>query len=181
MASGNAKRFGENKLLADFCGEPLICRTFKAMPKDVFCKIAVVTQYREVKQLAQRYGFCVIINGTPEQGISSTVKLGTRLMYDCDAVMFAVGDQPYLSQEAVRKAAKLYTKNTDKIIAAAHNGKRGNPCIFPKEFFDELLQLSGDVGGSAVIKKHPESLMLTEIDEKQLLDIDRPTDMYTII
>lgn len=180
MASGNARRFGANKLLADFYGEPLISRTFKAMPKDVFCKIAVVTQYDEVRRLAQNYGFYVIMNGTPEQGISSTVKLGTEFMYECDAVMFAVGDQPYLSQQTVCKAAELYAQNTDKIIAAAHNGKRGNPCIFPKRFFDELLRLTGDVGGSAVIKKHPESLMLFETDEKQLFDIDRPTDMYNM-
>lgn len=180
MASGYAKRFGSNKLLADFCGEPLICHIFKAIPRTAFDNITVVTQYDEVKRLALEYGFDALINDTPDQGISSTVKLGTEHLYYCDAIMFAVGDQPFLTQQTVCKAVELYMKNTDKIVAVSHNGKKGNPCIFPKIFFNELIQLSGDVGGSAVIKNHPESLLLTETDANQLLDIDKPTDMYDI-
>ena len=30
MASGVSRRFGSNKLLADFCGEPMLCRAFAA-------------------------------------------------------------------------------------------------------------------------------------------------------
>ena len=30
MASGASRRFGSNKLLADFCGEPMLCRAFAA-------------------------------------------------------------------------------------------------------------------------------------------------------
>lgn len=180
MASGYAKRFGSNKLLADFCGEPLICHTFKAIPRTAFDNITVVTQYDEVKRLALEYGFDALINNTPDQGISSTVKLGTEHLYYCDAIMFAVGDQPFLTQQTIHKAVELYIKNTDKIVAVSYNGKRGNPCIFPQKFFNELMQLSGDVGGSAVIKNHPESLLLTETDANQLLDIDKPTDMFGI-
>ena len=30
MASGLSRRFGANKLLADFCGQPMLCRAFAA-------------------------------------------------------------------------------------------------------------------------------------------------------
>ena len=30
MASGLSRRFGTNKLLADFCGQPMLCRAFDA-------------------------------------------------------------------------------------------------------------------------------------------------------
>ena len=34
MASGVSRRFGSNKLLADFCGEPMLCRAFAAAGAD---------------------------------------------------------------------------------------------------------------------------------------------------
>ena len=58
------------------------------------------------------------------------------------------------------------------IVGAAHNGVRGNPCIFPKKFFPELLALSGDQGGSRVIRQHEDSLRLVEIPPEELYDCD---------
>ena len=43
MAAGNATRFGENKLLAEFMGRPLIEHALRAIPKDAFKKAAVIT------------------------------------------------------------------------------------------------------------------------------------------
>ena len=62
----------------------------------------------------------------------------------------------------------------DCIISAACNGKRGNPCIFPKRFFEELMQLREDHGGNTVIKKHPESLVTVEVAKAELTDVDTP-------
>ena len=53
-----------------------------------------------------------------------------------------------------------------------HGGVRGNPCIFPARFFPELLALTGDVGGSRVIRAHEEALLLYEVDARQLSDVD---------
>ena len=39
-------------------------------------------------------------------------------------------------------------------------------------FFPELLSLEGDVGGSAVIKRHLDDLLLFEAPETELRDVD---------
>ena len=52
MAAGNATRFGENKLLAEFMGRPLIEYALRAIPKDAFKRVAVVSQYVPVLDLA---------------------------------------------------------------------------------------------------------------------------------
>ena len=39
-------------------------------------------------------------------------------------------------------------------------------------FADELRALTGDVGGSAVIRRHEDDLLLFEVAEQELLDAD---------
>ena len=53
-------------------------------------------------------------------------------------------------------------------------GRRGNPCLFPARFFPELLALTGDCGGSRVIRQHEDELMLLEVDARELADVDTP-------
>ena len=59
MASGLAKRFGSNKLLADFDGAPLLCRAFAAT--EGLHRI-VVTRSAEVKALCEERGGRIFMN-----------------------------------------------------------------------------------------------------------------------
>lgn len=68
--------------------------------------------------------------------------------------------------------AELWRRWPDKIAALGHNGVRGNPCVFPAPLYPELLKLTGDHGGSAVIRQHPELLTLLEVPERELCDVD---------
>lgn len=179
-AAGFSKRFGGNKLLTQLNGKPIIRYTFDAIPSELFSCVAVVTQYREVAEIVEEYGFMTVINSTPEQGISSSVKLGVRALADCDAIMFAVADQPMLTKESIHSVVSFFLSHRDSIVAAAYNGKRGNPCIFPCDFFRELTELEGDVGGSAVIKKHTDRLLLFELKKEQLTDIDDKLDLLNL-
>ena len=86
--------------------------------------------------------------------MSRTIFLGTQAMLDCDAILYMVADQPLLQPNSVCAVAERWTREPDCIVGAAHNGKRGNPCIFPKKLFPELLALTGDTGGSRVIRQH---------------------------
>ena len=47
--------------------------------------------------------------------------------------------------------------------------------VFPKALYPELMALSGDTGGSAVIRAHRDLLTLTEVgDPAELVDVDTP-------
>ena len=125
--------------------------------------MTVVTQYDGAAALAEEFGFAVVRNDRPEDGLSRTVRLGTEAMASCDAIMYQVADQPLLERDTVRREVELFR---------AHNGVRGNPCIFPRRFFPELMALTGDVGGNVVIRAHPESLLLYETAAAELRDVD---------
>jgi sigma-B regulation protein RsbU (phosphoserine phosphatase) len=55
MAAGNARRFGENKLVAELDGRSLIRRTLEAIPAEEFTCVTVVTQYKEIEALAEAF------------------------------------------------------------------------------------------------------------------------------
>ena len=174
MAAGNAARFGKNKLAAEVNGKSLIRHALEAVPKDVFSRVAVVTQYPEIAKLAREFGFEAIENKHADYGISHTIALGTQAFSECDAILYMVSDQPLLGSTSVARVVTCWREHPQYIVGAAHNGKRGNPCIFPCEFYGELLSLTDDHGGNSVIRRHPDRLLTVEVAQKELTDVDTP-------
>jgi len=180
MAAGNARRFGENKLAAKLNGKSLIRRALEVIPSNTFDSVIVVTQYPEIASLAQEFSFTGIHNKHPDFGISHTIKLGLSELMDCDGVMFLVSDQPFLKQESVAALAEFWRQQPERIAALGHGGIRGNPCLFPARFFPELLELQEDRGGSTVIRRHEDALVLLEAEAGELTDIDTPEAMKQV-
>ena len=173
MAAGNAERFGENKLAAIVDGKTLMEHALEAVPADALAAVCVVTQYDKVEALAERFGFRCLRNEHPEWGLSYTIRLGTEaLQSECDAIVYQVSDQPLLRRESVAALVDFYRTHPDHIVGASHSGTRGNPCIFPGKYYPALCALTGDRGGSTVIREHEEDLLLYEIDKQELTDVD---------
>ena len=72
------------------------------------------------------------------------------------------------------RVVHAWLETPEKIIGAAHNGKRGNPCLFPRDYYPELMALQEDHGGNQVIRAHPEELRTVEIPKVELTDVDTP-------
>ena len=174
MAAGNASRFGNNKLAAELDGKPLIRHALEAVPKHLFSQVVVVTQYPEIEDMAREFGFTPLRNDHPDYGISHTIELGTKALQRCNAILYMVSDQPLLDEASVERVVECWRNHPCNIVGAAHNGKRGNPCIFPREFYDELLALEEDHGGNTVIRKYPERLLTVEVAQEELTDVDTP-------
>lgn len=172
MAAGNASRFGENKLTASFAGKSLFSLALAAIPADTFARVTVVSQYPALLQEAEQARFHAIRNDRPDDGISRTIRLGTEAMADCAGILYMVADQPLLRQETVLRIVQDWRQHPGCIVGAAHNGHRGNPCLFPARFFPELRALEGDRGGSSVIRRHEDALRLVEAAEPELFDCD---------
>lgn len=172
MAAGNASRFGENKLTACFDGQSLFSLALAAIPKELFARVTVVSQYPALLEEAARTGFDTILNDRPQDGVSRTIRLGTQAMADCAGILYMVADQPLLRAGTVRRVVDVWRAHPECIAAAAHNGNRGNPCLFPARFFPELCALEADRGGSSVIRRHEDALLLVEAGERELFDCD---------
>lgn len=180
MAAGSGRRFGGNKLAADLDGKTLIRRALEAVPAAQFTAVTVVSQYEDIEALAGQFGFAAIHNDRPDLGLSHTIRLGTEAMRTCDGILYMVADQPKLCQETVARLVEVFRQHPDKIVGAGHDGRRGNPNLFPARFFSELMAITGDHGGSSVIRAHEEVFLLVETDPAELFDCDTPEALESL-
>ena len=180
MASGAGRRFGANKLLQTVDGLPLVRRVMAACPPELCAPGLGVSRYPEILSLAEELGYTPIFNSGADEGISATVRLGTAAAQaaGADGALFAVADQPWITRASVERVMAAFSSHPDTIPALGWQGKKGNPCLFPREFFPELSALTGDTGGGAVIKAHRDRLRLVEAgNPAELLDVDTPADL----
>ena len=180
MAAGSASRFGKNKLMAELDGKSLIQRALDAVPAGRLHCVRVITQYPEILKLSRKYGFEPVENHEPQLGISHTIALGLQSLPCVDAALFMVADQPCLRKESITRLIDFYLDAHEFIAAVGHDGRHGNPCLFPARFFPELLELQGDQGGAAVIRRHEDLLRILEIDSRQLEDVDTPQQLQDL-
>lgn len=179
MASGLGKRFGGNKLMADFHGEPLICPILDST-EGVFAWRVVVTRSEEVSSLCAERGIQVILHSLPHR--SDTVRLGLEAMPGIDRCMFATADQPLLRKETISALTLASANDQDSIWRTVCNGTPGSPVIFPKWTFPELRNLPQGKGGGVVIKKYPEHLRTVSVrDMYELKDVDNPEDLVELL
>ena len=58
---------------------------------------------------------------------------------------------------------------------ATRGGKHGNPVLFARRFFPEILAIEGDVGAKHLLAQWPELVCEVEAgDDAPLIDIDTP-------
>lgn len=179
MASGEGKRFGGNKLMADFAGQPMITRALDATD-GLFAKRVVVTRHEDVAALCRERSIHVIHHAFPHR--SDTVRLGMEAIGEADGCLFLSGDQPLLRRETIAALLLCAANAHAAIWRTAHQGTHGAPVWFPKHFFDELLTLPEGVGGSYVIRQHPQLVRTLEADDpRELMDVDSPDDLAKLL
>ena len=172
MASGLGKRFGGNKLMADFDGQPMILKALQAS-EDMKDQRVVVTRHADVAALCQDHSVKVILHDLPHR--SDTVRLGLNALGDVDGCLFLPGDQPLLRRETVRKLVETWEADREKILRPFHNDTPGAPVLFPGWAFPELLDLPEGKGGGWVIGKYPDQVKgLSVEDPYELMDADTP-------
>lgn len=182
LAAGNAVRFGENKLLTEFRGRPLIEWAFAALPAERLAAVTVVTQYAAVAALARNRGFSVVRNEAPELGVSHSVALGTRALKErCEGLLFLVADQPLLGRQTVERILDRFLAEPDKIVVPAAGERQGNPCVFPAALFPDLEALTGDRGGKQLIRRFPERVERVSVAPQELFDVDTLSDLQKML
>lgn len=189
MASGLGKRFGSNKLMADFHGKPLISRILSATDTALFAARIVVTRSPEVESLCRERNIPVLLHAMPYR--NHTVHLGLSALLkehpELTGCMFALGDQPLLTRETLEAMGIAFSQcdqNTSSAIVrlASVSGDDllipGNPVLFGSRYFEELLTLPDNQGGNVLLKKYPDSVRYFPVsDPLELADADTPADL----
>ena len=172
MASGLGKRFGGNKLMADFYGKPMIQRALDAT-EGLFAKRVVVTRHERVADLCREQHVDVVLHDLILR--SDTVRLGLEALGDPDACMFLPGDQPLLRRETVALILEARKAHPGDIIRPIYEDTEGSPVLFPAWAIPELKNLPDGKGGGVLIKKYPHAVCGVSIANPfELADADTP-------
>jgi molybdenum cofactor cytidylyltransferase len=179
MASGEGKRFGGNKLMADFCGKPLIAHIISTA-QNVFENIVVVTRHKDVELLCRKLDVAVVHHDLPY--LSDTVKLGLEYLgRNFDGYIFCQGDQPLLGRETLHNMINEFEKDKEKIIRLEYDGTPCSPVIFPHWAYDSLANLPRGKGGNVVVKNNADKVVYVSAQHKwETVDVDTKEDLQKL-
>ena len=116
-------------------------------------------------------------NSDYADGLSTSLKAGlAALPSGSDAVVVALGDMPDVTGALIDRLVAAIDPARGALIAVpTRDGRRGNPVVWSRRFFDDLAHLEGDVGARHLIAQHNEAVVEVAVDDDAAFhDIDTP-------
>jgi molybdenum cofactor cytidylyltransferase len=170
---------GSNKLLASVGGKPLVRHAVEAALASSAAPVVVVTGNGsvDVRQALAPLAPVFVDNPDFSKGLSTSLKCGVKaLPPDCDGVLVLLGDMPGVSPALLDRLIAAFDPAENRAICVATGqGKRGNPVLWARRFFPEILAIEGDVGARHLIVQYSELVCEVEADDDgPLTDIDTP-------
>ncbi|MCK2095278.1 NTP transferase domain-containing protein [Thauera aromatica] len=185
LAAGRSTRMGaENKLLLPVDGVPMVLRAVMAARASRACALTVVLGHEAgaVEAALAGSGAGFARNPDPAQGMSSSLRVGiTALADEIDAVVVLLGDMPRITAAHVDRLIEAFDPAQPAIIVPEHQGRRGNPVLWPRAFFAEMCALTGDQGARGLLERYPERVVRVAVDDEAIfIDVDRPADLAAV-
>ncbi len=185
IAAGFSRRFGSDKRLFQMRdGEPLLIASLRPYAA-VFSNVAVVVRNSDselTRQIGARLGRkipIIILTDQAQLGMAASIADGVRALADWDYLFLGLGDMPYVRTETLAKlkanmdAARI--EHAPRIVVPMHADSAGHPVGFSREFFAELIALSGDRGARSIVEAHPTAVTRVALDDPGVVtDIDQP-------
>jgi molybdenum cofactor cytidylyltransferase len=187
MAAGRSRRMApHNKLLvADRAGKPMVARVVDNVLSSNARPILVVTGH-QAEQVEHALGGRPVRYVHAEdyaEGLSASLKTGIAAVPpECAAVIVCLGDMPLVTGRMMDRLLSMYDPDEGRLIVLpTFRGKQGNPMLWDRRFFPEILQISGDSGARFLIGKHAEFVSEVEMaDDAVLRDFDTTESLGTL-
>ncbi|MES2751537.1 MAG: molybdopterin-binding/glycosyltransferase family 2 protein [Pseudomonadota bacterium] len=180
LAAGRSTRMGgPNKLLAELNGKPLVRIVAEQALASKASSVAVVTGYQSAQVETALNGLNVKLVHNPDfaEGLAASVKAGIgSLPESADGAVVCLGDMPLIDARLIDRLVEAFAPDHGSLIVVpVAGGRRGNPVLWSRRFFAELMTLDGDIGARHLIAQHAEAVAEVEVEGKSaFLDIDTP-------
>ncbi|HTN95676.1 MAG TPA: NTP transferase domain-containing protein, partial [Nordella sp.] len=179
LAAGRSTRMGANKLLSVVNDRAMIRMTAEALLASSARPVLVVTGHERERVEAALTGLDVrfVHNPAYASGLASSLKAGLAgVPAEADGAVVALGDMPLVAGRHVNRLIAAFSPVEKRtIIVPVHAGERGNPVLWGRAHFAEMLTLDGDRGAKSLMESHEDHI--TEIQVRSdvvLADFDTP-------
>ncbi|MDE1938428.1 MAG: nucleotidyltransferase family protein [Alphaproteobacteria bacterium] len=182
LAAGLSLRMGANKLLIPLAGKPLVRHAVEAAVASQAKPVIVVTgnSGEEVQKALRDLDVQFANNSDFSVGLSTSLKCGLRaLPGDCAGAAILLADMPRVTPTLIDALIAAFAPERGRAICApVANGRRGNPVLWARRFFPEILALEGDTGAKALLDAHRDLVWeFPAMDDGPFFDIDTPEAM----
>jgi molybdenum cofactor cytidylyltransferase len=180
LAAGRSTRMGgPNKLLAELDGKKLVRIAAEQALASKASEVVVITGHQAELVEKALAGLKVRFVRNPEfaGGLASSVKAGIAAVPDnADGAVICLGDMPLISADLIDRLVEAFAPDRGNLIVVpVADGRRGNPVLWSRRFFKELMTLDGDIGARHLIAKHAEAVAEVPVEgQSAFLDIDTP-------
>jgi molybdenum cofactor cytidylyltransferase len=146
--------------------------------------VLVVTGHMAETISAAQSGLDVTLVANPDfaSGLASSLKAGIRAVpAACDGALVLLGDMPRIGAKDIAALVDAFASAPGSIVVPVHEGRQGNPVIWPRRYFSELLQLEGDAGAKRLIATHRDDVREVEAGSDAIfVDVDTPEALEQI-
>jgi len=178
LAAGRSTRMaGPNKLLAELNGRPLVRMVTEQALASRVSEVIVVTghQVELVEQTLEGLEVQFVYNRDFSAGLATSIRMAiTAVTEPCDGVVICLGDMPLIDADLINRLIASFAPDRGNLIVVPVNeGRRGNPVLWSRRFFAELMTLDGDVGARHLIAKYAEVVTEVPVDAvRAFVDVD---------
>jgi molybdenum cofactor cytidylyltransferase len=180
LAAGRAARMGRPKQLLDWGGRALVrvaAEHALAAPLDQVLVVAGAARDDVAAALA---GLPLRIVDNPDYAVGQSTSLRAGIAAlgpEVAAALVMLGDQPFVTPVILGRIIAEWRSTGAAIVAPVYAGQRGNPVLFARALFPELLAISGDQGARGVLAADPSRIRPVPFDDdRPRADIDTPED-----
>jgi CTP:molybdopterin cytidylyltransferase MocA/SAM-dependent methyltransferase len=186
LAAGAGSRFGGGKLLAQLGGRSLLEHVLGTIQRANLRETAVVVGPggTGLEAIALANGARTVLNPAPEEGLSSSVRIGLAVLAGAthvDAALIVLGDQPRTSLATIRALLAAEVPAGRSIVVPRYRAGGGaNPALLLRSAWPLAAGLEGDRGFGPLIRARPELVVEVELDGDNP-DVDTPADLARVI
>jgi molybdenum cofactor cytidylyltransferase len=186
LAAGRSTRMGAvNKMLAQIGGKPLVRIAAEQAVASRAHPVIVVTGHEREKVEAVLKGLPVRLVHNPNyaDGLGTSLKAGIAAVpKESDAVIVCLGDMPQVDAALIdRLIAAFDPERGGLVVVPSIDGRRGNPVVWSRRFFQDLMGIQGDVGARYLIGNYAESVVEVPVaGEAALTDVDTPESLSAV-
>ena len=182
LAAGQSVRMGGvNKLLAEVDGVPMVLRAVNAALASKAASVTVVLGHEAEKIKALLAGCKANLVRNPDyaQGMSTSLRAGlAALPAQAVAAVVLLADMPRVSAVHIDRLIDAFEAKQPAIVVPQHGGRRGNPILWPREFFAQMQKVAGDRGARGLLEEHAQRIRSIEMDDDAIhADVDTPTEL----